>query len=181
MHDLILKQLDAEDDAELWQDCIGFRSLRHEPHHEKRQLAEIGRCSHWLRPHQTRWTADGGFASPTGYGGVGYSRTGLPLFDWSVLLEWTGEEWAAANKKSAAPSLRVTIPSRTKRHQQAAVHTLWTNGRVVRRYGFRKKADGWRLTAVSQPSKSQVNRKSRYEEKDRGLARKKQRREKGEV
>ena len=29
--------------------------------------AEIGVCSHWLRPHQTRWTATEGFAAPKGY------------------------------------------------------------------------------------------------------------------
>src|SRR6476660_9742338 len=47
--------------------------------------AEFGRCSNWLRPHQTRWGAAGGFAWPTVYGdsqGWGWSRLGLPNFDW---------------------------------------------------------------------------------------------------
>jgi hypothetical protein len=50
--------------------------------------AEAGMCSHWLRPHQTRWTAAGGFALPSGYGGAPHYRAGLPEFDWSVKLEF---------------------------------------------------------------------------------------------
>src|SRR4051812_22170100 len=45
-------------------------------------VTQLGRCSHWLRPHQTRWSADGGFAWLTGYGGRRSSRLGLPEFDW---------------------------------------------------------------------------------------------------
>src|SRR5258708_3339750 len=64
-------------------------------------LVEVGRCSHWLRPHQTRWTADGGFPHPTGYGSGrgGHSLSGLPQFDWSVVLEWSGSEWEVVPRR----------------------------------------------------------------------------------
>lgn len=42
---------------------------------------EVGSCSHWLRPHQTRWKADGGFAWPSGYGSTSFSLRGLPELD----------------------------------------------------------------------------------------------------
>jgi hypothetical protein len=117
-------------------------------------LVQVGRCSHWLRPHQTRWTADGGFAWPTGYGNGtgGFSKDALPEFDWSVMLAWTGEHWETARMKSARPALRVTIPSRTMWHRQAAVHTVWMTAREKERrfYGFRKRDDVWRCTAESE-------------------------------
>jgi hypothetical protein len=64
--------LGAEDDRELWEEVLravakdastllvkGSRSPLY---------ATIGACSHWVRPHQSRWTAAGGFALPVGYG-----------------------------------------------------------------------------------------------------------------
>jgi hypothetical protein len=83
---------------------------------------QLGRCSHWLRPHQTRWTADGGFTWPTGYGGPRWSRVGLPEFDWSREWCWRPEAgWEAAD---AVPGprrvvLRVAVPARSRRHRQA--------------------------------------------------------------
>ncbi len=46
-------------------------------------------------------------------------------------------------------SIRVTIPSRTKRHQQAAVHTLWHTGKEKELvfYGFRRREQEWICTA----------------------------------
>jgi hypothetical protein len=31
------------------------------------RYAEIGYCHRWISPHQTPWSADGGFAWPFGY------------------------------------------------------------------------------------------------------------------
>ncbi|HEY3246279.1 MAG TPA: hypothetical protein VGM03_23290 [Phycisphaerae bacterium] len=140
MIDPIREHLEAEDDPELWR--VVLDSVLSDSRATAGMMVEVGRCSHWLRPHQTRWTADGGFAWPVGYGGVGFSRTGLPLFDWSVVLERRGDEWIPASAKSVKPSLRIAIPSRTTRHAQAAVHTLWKFGRKesLRVYGFRKNA-----------------------------------------
>ena len=143
--------LDQDDDAELWR--VALSHILTEVEKNPGVLVRVGRCSHWLRPHQSRWTADGGFASPTGYGtgSGGSSFLALPQFDWSIVLEWTGSAWEVVKKRSMRHSLRVTIPSRTKRHRQAAVHTLWHTGREkeVVFYGFRKRDEGWVCTASS--------------------------------
>ena len=85
------QRLSADDDPALWEQVLKVLAEDAsivEPVTDTSQLyAEVGVCSHWLRPHQTRWTAAGGFAWPVGYGGTGFSRTGLPLFDWSVRLQ----------------------------------------------------------------------------------------------
>jgi hypothetical protein len=155
MIESLVRHLEEEDDAALWQVVLDtiFADLAL-VQMEPKVLVEVGRCSHWLRPHQTRWTADGGFAHPTGYGKPGtggYSRLALPQFDWSVVLEGSGSEWCEAVDKSGKWAVRVTIPSRTKRHLQAAIHTLWARGRDQERrfYGFRKKNGVWSCTAAT--------------------------------
>src|SRR5215468_10060213 len=83
------ERLSAEDDPALWEqvlkvlaDDASTLDIACSP-----LYLEIGRCSHWLRPHQTRWTAAGGFAYPIGYGdGEGVGRVGLPRLDWRVRL-----------------------------------------------------------------------------------------------
>ncbi|MDB5290042.1 MAG: hypothetical protein JWL69_1283 [Phycisphaerales bacterium] len=153
MIEFLVPLLNEQDDPALWQ--VAVEHILAELSKTPGMLVEIGRCSHWLRPHQTHWTADGGFAWPVGYGGRGYSRLGLPQFDWSVVMAWTGERWEPARAKIKGPaestSLRITIPSRTTRHQQAAIHTLWKSGSNEERrfYGFRKKEGVWRCTAES--------------------------------
>jgi hypothetical protein len=143
--------LDEDDDAELWQ--LALNHILAEIEKKPGVLVEIGRCSHWLRPHQSRWTANGGFASPVGYGSGsgGYSFSALPQFDWSIVIEWTGSAWQRVKRRSERHSLRVTIPSRTRRHRQAAVHTLWHTGRDkgVVFYGFRRRVEAWVCTASS--------------------------------
>jgi hypothetical protein len=86
-------RLDEDDDPELWQ--VALDHILGEFQKEDDALVEVGRCSHWLRPHQSRWSAGGGFAWPTGYGcgSGGYSRSALPQFDWSLVLRWTGSTW----------------------------------------------------------------------------------------
>lgn len=121
-------------------------------------VTEYGRCAHWLRPHQSRWTADGGFAWPTGYDGLGYSHLGLPEFDWSIHAIWDVAEarWivTVGPQASRGFSFRVAIPSRTARHRQAAVHTVWRPGppqhsrkELLQFYGFRNRDGGWEATA----------------------------------
>jgi hypothetical protein len=143
--------LDQHDDVELWR--IALNQILAEVDQRPGILIQVGRCSHWLAPHQARWTADGGFAWPTGYGrgSGGFSFTALPQFDWYFVLEWNGSIWEPVKKRSMRYSLRLTIPSRTKRHRQAAVHTLRHSGRekVVVFYGFRKREEAWVCTASS--------------------------------
>lgn len=152
MIDFLLRHLGPEDDADLWRAVLDtvladLAVVQSSP----TVLVEVGRCSHWLRPHQTRWTADGGFAWPSGYGSGtgGYSRNGLPQFDWSVVLEGVGWDWAEAEDRSACIALRVAVPSRTRRHRQAAIHTEWRIGQEKERrfYGFRRRDGVWRCTA----------------------------------
>jgi hypothetical protein len=150
MNDEILQHLATEDDPELWR--VALETILGDVEKQQDMMVEIGSCSHWLRPHGSTWMADGGFAAPVGYGSGsgGFSYRALPQFDWSVMLKWSGEEWQLAKRKSARHALRITIPSRTRRHRQAAVHTLWMTEREkqVRFYGFRKRDGEWKCTAV---------------------------------
>lgn len=151
--DSLLPRLRPGDDFGLWRVAVGH-VLSELPERLSGTLVQIGRCSHWLRPHQTRWKADGGFAWPTGYGSGqgGHSRTALPQFDWSVTLAWTGQRWEPARDKRGRPAVRLTLPSRTSWHEQAAAHTVWMTGREkeMRFYGFRRKDGVWRCTAESE-------------------------------
>ncbi len=148
--------LEPDDDPALWRAVIDYVLSGWKP--EVGAMLELGRCSHWLRPHQTRGTADGGFAWPAGYGegGPSYSRHGLPEFDWHYLLMWNGERWifppeGYRSVNGRCPELRLAIPSRTARHQQAAIHSRWRvagKGKFkVEFYGFRLKPEGWVCTA----------------------------------
>jgi hypothetical protein len=145
------ERLSAEDDPALWtqvlktvaEDASTLDNI------SSKLYAEVGACSHWVRPHQTRWTAAGGFAFPIGYGdGEGLlGVAGIPGFDWSIrllfnptLLIWDAPPTPPTKRFR---SVRVAVPSRTTRHQQGAVHTLWSPGTLDARhkrtvfYGFR--------------------------------------------
>jgi len=165
----ITTHLSVEDDPHFW--MMAFETLLSDIealYPEKRGKREIfiqlGACSHWLRPHQKRWTASGGFAWPQGYiqkcqdhikNSRGPLGSGLPEFEWFVLLHWNREEteWQMVaprffGKKQIV--FRAALPTRTRRHHQAAVHTIWMPGspeqpekKVVRFYGFRKKNHAW--------------------------------------
>jgi hypothetical protein len=171
----VVDRLSGEDDPALWeqvfnvlaQDASTLGIIRD----GSRLYAEVGACSHWLRPHQTRWTAAGGFALPVGYGGVRFSRTGLPGFDWSVKLQFSQAplSWVVPETLPSKRSLtlRVAIPSRTTRHPQAAVHTLWPAQTLDAKrertvfYGFRNLIGCWELKACSRDtSRTGLRRKS---------------------
>ena len=157
------ERLSGEDDPALWEQVLKVLAEDAsivEPVTDTSQLyAEVGVCSHWLRPHQTRWTAAGGFAWPVGYGSTRFSRTGLPLFDWSVTLQFNPAliGWVIPEKAPTKRflSVRVAVPSRTTRHRQAAVHTLWPPRTLDAKrertvfYGFRNLNGVWELKACS--------------------------------
>ena len=97
--------------------------------------------------------AAGGFAAPYGYGRV-------PEVAWKVELQLDAGAagWVPlpkANAKITRKRLVVAAPSRTARHAQAAVHTLWPKGTLDERrermvfYGFRKVDGLWTLKANS--------------------------------
>jgi hypothetical protein len=150
--------LTAHDDASLWKFVLQNVLLDADrvdisEKHRTKQFLKIGSCSHWFRPHQTRWTAAGGFAWPSGWHGIsGHSVGGLPELDWSVLFEKVAGIWKLVPKYSGKirSEIRVSIPARTARHAQAAIHTLWSPGNQRVFYGLRKKVDVWKLAARSE-------------------------------
>ena len=130
--------------------------------------AIVGCCSHWARPHQSRWTAAGGFALPEGYGdGEGFLG-GLPNLDWSVTLQFNSNQpgWVCPLQSPTKrfSSVRLAIPSRTARHLQAAVHAIWSPATLDVKhkrtvfYGFRKSESGWQLVARSEFGEGQDKR-----------------------
>ncbi len=163
----VAELLSAEDDPTLWEEVLKVlaedASILETVTDGSKLYVEVGVCSHWLRPHQTRWTAAGGFAWPAGYGGTAFSRTGLPLFDWSVRLQFNPAPlgWVIPEKLPTKRSLsvRVAVPARTTRHRQASVHTLWPPRTLDARrertvcYGLRNLDGVWELKACSRDRK----------------------------
>jgi hypothetical protein len=161
----VAPSLSEFDDVRLWELAIAeiFRDAQYlcelrRFYKRSPILSEVGACSHWQRPHQHRWLADGSFAAPYGYGGTGFKIHAKPEFDWSIRFAWSASEhgWVAAEgiPGKRPLTLRVTVPTRTNRHHQAAVHTIWTPGsptspkqQVIRLYGFRKEDGEWKCTA----------------------------------
>jgi len=167
------ERLSAEDDPALWEEVLKLlaedASILKPVTNGSRLYAEVGVCSHWLRPHQTRWTAAGGFALPIGYGRVPFSLTSPPLFDWSVRLQFNPAPigWVIPEKVPTKRfiSVRVAVPSRTTRHRQAAVHTLWSPRTLDAKrertvlYGFRNLNGVWELKACSRDRKQPIQRR----------------------
>ena len=160
---VIAPLLGEEDDSTLWPvvldtiyaDAEALARLVAGPH---RVLTQIGRCSHWMAPNKARWTADGSFAWPSGYGATGFSFTGLPELDWFGRWAWCpgSRSWIVTDGRPSSRDLvfRVAVPSRTRRHRQAAVHTVWRPGapplprvEVMQLYGFRRLMTKWSCTA----------------------------------
>jgi hypothetical protein len=147
-------RLTHEDDPDFWELALrvivtDFETLANAERHAQ-PFMHVGACSHWFRPHQTRWAAAGGFAWPSGYlGGSGHNISGLPEFDWSIVLRFDNGRWIPAEKFSSKKQLimRVALPSRTARHRQAAVHTVCNRKTMF--YGFRKLYEQWSCVAVS--------------------------------
>ena len=158
------ERLTAEDDPALWARVLSTlaedASTLETVNSGSPLYAEVGVCSHWLRPRQLRWTKAGGFAYPIGYGeggGLPVARVGLPRLDWSIriVLNPIAAEWAvpAELPTKRFNSIRVAVPYRTARHHQAAVHTLWSRRTLDARhkrtvlYRFRKIDGVWELKA----------------------------------
>ena len=157
----IAEYLTDEDDPVLWDvamNTILTDAAQLARDAKKPVFSQVGCCRHWIRPHQSRWAADGGFAAPFGYDRTTTDNSfrALPDLDWSVFFEWTGTMWKPGRTGKRCFLLRIAIPGRTAKHLQAAVHTIWTpqspvsKEKVVQLYGFRKKEDRWQLTATQE-------------------------------
>ncbi len=161
--EIINGRLSPDDDPEFWSIGIGYLLDYMKPNGSKDAkfplFAKVGACSHWLRPHQTRWKAAGGFAAPIGYyGNDGYSRFGIPEPDWTILLKWDPRQqsWMPTTRMQGKKKLvlRISAPTRTRRHNQASVDTLWSPGTPTlptkksrRMFGFRKYDGYWKCVA----------------------------------
>lgn len=167
----ITDRLDNEDDPEFWKVALNTILVESEVEvagycGKECVIAEIGSCSHWIRPH---WKTRAGTAWPFGYGnrGQGFSFSSLPEFDWS--LKWMREAstglWQPVDGQPTRRPLiqRITIPAHTRRHPQATVHTLWNPGspsnpkrKITMVYGFEKTTQGWEcFTRMDRPSDSE--------------------------
>lgn len=142
--------LSADDDPLLWRAALSvvtddFLQRYQRESTNKNWGMVVGACSHWLRPHQTRWTKAGGFAYPQGY------RNFKPEFDWSIILLFRDEQWVPVVRlrDKRLTSFRVVIPSRTARHKQAVIYTRWHPGEKSILYGFRKLDGKWQCVAAS--------------------------------
>ncbi len=158
----------ADDDPELWETAWSVIVSPIEDAASRRKdvyrlYLMIGRCSHWLRPHQTRLTVAGGFAWPTGYSGGWQSRRGLPSLDWYARFQWAGpdDRWVRVRRYRGKRKLvcRIAIPSRTARHAQAVVHVSWDPGTIehprqkaTRYFAFRRTGDHWSCVVERDPS-----------------------------
>lgn len=170
----VAELLAPDDDPALWStvlDTVAEDQSLLIPKRDFHIFAELGACAHWLRPHQTRWTAAGGFAWPAGYGdGDGFCGS-LPNLEWRVVLQFDPAHGVWLVTSQALPkgssSLRIAVPTRTARHQQAAVHTVWPRGTLHPRakevvfYGFRRTENTWTLKArrAFEPWREPVDRK----------------------
>jgi hypothetical protein len=150
--------LTCRDDSTLWKTILVvlaeefLRRYRNYGDKKESWYLRIGACSHWVRPHQMRWTAAGGFAWPVGYKGASGWSDGLPEFDWSGILVFDGQAWNRVNRFRGKRQivLRVAVPTRTKRHKQAAIHAMWSTSHRVTFYGFRNIGGGnWVCVAAS--------------------------------
>ena len=104
---------------------------------------------------RARWLAAGEFALPIGYKGASGWSNGLPEFDWSVILSFDGERWKRVDRFSGKKQIvfRVAVPTRTARHRQAAIHTMWSTSHQMTLYGFRCIDQKWLCVAASDERK----------------------------
>jgi hypothetical protein len=143
-------KLVPDDDPALWRAALSVlvdEIEQHQPVETRRAVwaMVVGSCSHWVRPHNSRWNSAGGFVCPDGY------KDSVPELDWSVIFVVEKQEWTSAKKLPGKniEIFRVAIPARTARHKQAAIHTRWTPKGEAVLYGFRKVANKWQCVAVS--------------------------------
>ncbi|HEV2306249.1 MAG TPA: hypothetical protein VGR93_12065 [Candidatus Acidoferrales bacterium] len=146
----IEKKLAADDDREFWQAALAVLADEFAQRHKEESARGdwaivIGACSHWKRPHQTRWTAAGGFAFPAGY------SQRFPTLDWSfTFILRDGQLLPVAKLPGKKVKLfQAALPSRTLRHKQAAVHTRWSTASKIVLFGFRKLNEKWKCVAAS--------------------------------
>jgi hypothetical protein len=161
--DELSSNLLADDDPALWLTVLQVvnrdisRRFSEAAESARDLLLLVGACSKWLRPHQTRFRVnDEEFAWPSGYGGAGLSRTGLPEFDWCCCFQRDNADFTRIDVPHAIGKrqffVRVAIPTKTVHRRKASVNVLWTPGTpadsrqvLVRLLAFKKIDVQWKL------------------------------------
>ncbi|MCA9215164.1 MAG: hypothetical protein KDB27_18980 [Planctomycetales bacterium] len=160
--DELSSHFSPDDDPDLWLEVLrvvkGDIARRFTEADSPRDLLLlVGACSNWLRPHQTRFRVrDEEFAWPSGYGGVGFSRTGLPELDWCCCFRRTNSGFARIGVPHKIGKrrflVRVAIPSKTIERRRASINVSWTPGipadvrqPLVRLLAFKKANVGWEM------------------------------------
>ena len=173
IYDEIKSYLTDTDDPALWQGvlriaCNDVSTEVAESQTQRDVFLVVGPCSSWLRPHQTRWrVGDLEFAWPSGYGGVGFSRTGLPALDWCCCFQYSGTGAYTMVEvphrfKNRQILLRIAIPTQTAARRKAAINMYWTPGTprnvrrsVVRFLAMSREDDQWCLAgSLIEPGES---------------------------
>ena len=146
----VRKNLHSDDDPRLWNAALGvlvdeFLQQRTARARNRDCVLTLGACRHWVRPHQSRWNAAGGFAWPEGY------RNSTPELDWKVIFARSDGRWESLEKLPGKKLvvLTVAIPARTAKHGQAAIHTRWSTSQEPVLFGFRKIQGAWECVAIS--------------------------------
>jgi hypothetical protein len=163
LFDELSETLDSGDDVHLWQFAISTiledsLAMIRQYRGKDAVVVEIGRCSHWIRPHWTH--SKHGTRFPAGYDktATGFGLQSLPNFDWSIRRSCSFEPfvWSElVGQPSRRPlTLRIAIPARTANHSQATIHTIWTPGspaastqKLTTIYGFERMDNAWRCFA----------------------------------
>jgi hypothetical protein len=146
----VRSKLTAADDPDFWDTALTVLTDEFLQRYNRKANNQdwyflVGACSHWVRPHNSRWSAKGGFVFPEGY------QNGTPELDWSVILSRQDESWHSVEKLSGKKQtvLRVAVPARSARHKQAVVHTKWSTFQEPVLYGFRRLEGSWQCVAAS--------------------------------
>src|SRR5437763_1598266 len=95
--EVVKAKLGADDDRAFWEAALSVLAEEFAERHaqsptNRERVIVLGACSHWVRPHQSRWAASGGFAYPEGY------REGIPELDWSLILTFRDRQWIPLSK-----------------------------------------------------------------------------------
>jgi hypothetical protein len=143
-------KLGADDDPSFWEVALKLCADEFLGRYDREAKGQtwvfiVGSCAHWVRPHNSRWNAAGGFVYPEGY------RNSLPELDWSILFSYQDQRWSPIKKLPGKKQkvFRISVPARSLRHKQAVVHAQWSVTQDPVFYAFRKLDGTWKCVAAS--------------------------------
>ena len=157
--------LDPDDDINFWKTLIIsiLDEIDDRWNYEDLTIKSINlgifKVSSWKRPHQTRWTASGGFAWPSSYSlhADEHSLWNFWIGRDEGLIEWDLREKPRRRKRNVFNAY-LAAPGNTSRHNQGAAMMEWRpkcpykiakhKGLIREMYGLRKSNSGiWKIVA----------------------------------